>query len=44
MKVNNINVIKAVIQLMENGGWLGDELYVGMATDKKERIFLISVS
>ena len=42
MKVNNINVIKAVIQLMENGGWLGDELYVGMATDKEERIFLIS--
>lgn len=42
MKVNNINVIKAVVQLMENGGWLGDELYVGMATDKEERIFLIS--
>lgn len=42
MKVSNINVIKAVIQLMENGGWLGDELYVGMATDKEERIFLIS--
>ena len=42
MKVNNINVIKAVIQLMENGGWLGDELYVGMATDKEEHIFLIS--
>lgn len=42
MKVNNINVIKAIVQLMENGGWLGDELYVGMATDKEERIFLIS--
>lgn len=42
MKVSNINVIKAVVQLMENGGWLGDELYVGMATDKEERIFLIS--
>ena len=42
MKVNNINVIKAVVQLMENGGRLGDELYVGMATDKEERIFLIS--
>lgn len=42
MKVNDINVIKAIVQLMENGGWLGDELYVGMATDKEERIFLIS--
>lgn len=42
MKVNNINVIKAVVQLMESGGHLGDELYAGMATDKEEHIFLIS--
>lgn len=42
MKVSNINVIKAIVQLMENGGRLGDELYAGMATDKEERIFLIS--
>lgn len=42
MKVNNINVIKAVVQLMESGGHLGEELYAGMATDKEERIFLIS--
>lgn len=42
MKVNNINVIKAVVQLMESGGRLDDELYAGMATDKEERIFLIS--
>lgn len=42
MKVNNINVIKAIVQLMENGGRVGDELYAGVATDKEERIFLIS--
>lgn len=42
MKVNNINVIKAVVQLMDNGGRIADELYAGMATDKEERIFLIS--
>jgi len=42
MKVNNINVIKAVVQLMDKGGRLADELYAGMATDKEERIFLIS--
>ncbi len=42
MKVNNINVIKAVVQLMDNGGRVGDELYAGVATDKEERIFLIS--
>lgn len=42
MKVSNINVIKAVVQLMENGGRVADELYVGLATDKEERIFLIS--
>ena len=41
MKVNNINVIKAVVQLMDNGGRIADELYAGMATDKEERIFLI---
>lgn len=41
MKVANINVIKAVVQLMENGGRLGDELFVGMATDKEDRTFLI---
>lgn len=42
MKVNNINVIKAIVQLMDNGGRVGDELYAGVATDKEERIFLIS--
>ena len=41
MKVSNINVIKAVVQLMENGGRVADELYVGLATDKEERFFLI---
>lgn len=41
MKVNNINVIKAVVQLMDNGGRIADELYAGMVTDKEERIFLI---
>lgn len=42
MKVNNINLIKAIVQLMDNGGRVGDELYAGVATDKEERIFLIS--
>jgi hypothetical protein len=42
MKVNNITLIKAIVQLMDNGGRVGDELYAGVATDKEERIFLIS--